>query len=66
MAIQDMLPVLVPLIAIQLGLQIFSLFDLSRAARRVRYLPKVGWALLILFGQLLGSIVYLVAGREEA
>ena len=65
MEIQEALPVLVPLVAIQVGLQVFSLVDLSRAARRTRYLPKAAWAAIIVFGQLLGSVIYLVAGREE-
>lgn len=63
---RDLLPVLLPLIAIQLGLQIYSLVDLVRAGRQVRYLPKTVWALVIIFGQLLGSVVYLIVGREEA
>ncbi len=63
---RDLLPVLLPLIAIQLGLQIYSLVDLARAGRQVRYLSKTVWALVIIFGQLLGSVVYLIVGREEA
>ncbi|MFN8512641.1 MAG: PLDc N-terminal domain-containing protein [Thermomicrobiales bacterium] len=66
MDVRDLLPILLPLVAIQLGLQIFSLFDLARAERHARYLPKVAWAAIIILGQLLGSVVYLVAGREEA
>ena len=66
MSARDLLPILLPLVAIQLGLQVFSLFDLARAERHVRYLPKPAWVAIIIFGQLLGSVVYLVAGREEA
>jgi hypothetical protein len=66
MTVRDLLPILVPLVAIQLGLQIFSLVDLARAERHARYLPKPIWAVIIILGQILGSVVYLVAGREEA
>ena len=66
MNVRDLLPVLLPLIAIQLGLQIYSLVDLVRAGRQVRYLPKAVWVLIIIFGQLLGSVIYLIVGREEA
>jgi hypothetical protein len=66
MTVRDLLPILVPLVAIQLGLQLFSLIDLARAERHARYLPKPAWAAIIVLGQLFGSIIYLVAGREEA
>ena len=66
MSVRDLLPVLLPLVAIQLGLQIYSLIDLARSTRLVRYLSKPVWGLIIVFGQLLGSVVYLIVGREEA
>jgi hypothetical protein len=65
MSVRELLPILLPLIVIQLGLLIFSLVDLFRAERHVRWLPKPAWALIIIFGQMLGPIIYLVSGREE-
>lgn len=65
MEMRDLLPILLPLVAIQLGLLVYSLVDLARAERHVRWLPKPAWALIIIFGQMLGPIIYLVAGREE-
>jgi DMSO reductase anchor subunit len=57
------LPLLVPLLLLQLGLQIFSLVDLVRREKTKG--PKWLWAIIIIFGELIGSIVYLLLGREE-
>ena len=65
MEVRDILPIVLPLVVIQLGLLVYSLIDLFRAERHVRWLPKPAWALIIIFGQMLGPIIYLVAGREE-
>ena len=51
------------LVLVQLSLQVWGLLDLSR-----REVVPGGrrwvWALVILFGNLLGAIVYLVVGRS--
>ena len=57
---------LVPVILIQLGLMIAALVDLERAERRVRGGRKVVWALIIVFVNIIGPIVYFTVGREEA
>ena len=64
-SLQEALPLILPLAVIQFGLMVFSLIDLARGERRAKYLPKAGWAAIILLGGLLGSIVYLLIGREE-
>ena len=61
--IRSYLPLLIPLALLQLGLQIFSLVDLVRRERTKG--PKWLWAIVIIFGELIGSIVYLLFGREE-
>jgi hypothetical protein len=58
-----LLPLLIPIVIIQLGLQIFALIDLYRQSS-VRG-PKWAWALVIILGQILGSIVYFFFGRKE-
>jgi hypothetical protein len=61
--IQQMLPMLIPVIAIQLILLVVALLDLrGRAATRG---PKWMWALIILFIQIIGPIAYFVAGRRD-
>ena len=49
-----------------LALDIFCLIDVITADDgRVRNLPKIAWFLLILFVPLIGSIVWLAAGRPQ-
>jgi DMSO reductase anchor subunit len=61
--INSILPYLVPILAIQLGLMIFALVDLIRRERTRG--PKWVWALIIVFGELIGPIIYFVLGRED-
>ena len=62
--IMSILPLLIPLIVIQLVLMIVCLIDLSKRAK-VRGLPKWAWAIIIVLGELLGPIIYLFVGRME-
>lgn len=57
------LPLLIPLILIQFGLMIFAILDLLK--RQKTRGPKWMWALVILFVNLFGPIVYFVVGRGE-
>ena len=57
------LPLLIPVLVLQLGLMIFALVDLIRRERTKG--PKWMWALIILFVNLIGPVVYLLVGREE-
>jgi hypothetical protein len=63
---EQIVALLVPIIVIQVGLMIAALIDLERDERRVRGGNKLVWALVIVFVNLLGPIVYFVAGRDEA
>ena len=57
------LPLIIPLVFIQLGLMIFALIDLSK--REKTRGPKWMWVLVIIFGELVGPIIYFVIGRPE-
>ena len=61
--LQSILPFLIPILLIQLGLIIFALVDLVR--REKTRGPKWLWAIIILFGELIGPIIYFLVGREE-
>jgi hypothetical protein len=61
--IQQYLPLLVPVILIQLGLMIVALVDLIRRAQTRG--PKWVWALVIVLVNYIGPIIYFVAGRKE-
>ncbi len=57
------LPLIIPLVLIQLALMVYCLVDLGR--REYTHGPKWLWAIIIVLGELIGPIVYLVAGRKE-
>ena len=61
--ISSLIPFLIPIILLQLGLMVFALADLIRRERTKG--PKWVWAIVIIFVNLIGPIVYLVIGREE-
>jgi hypothetical protein len=58
-----MLPLLIPVVLVELGLLLVALVDLIRRERTRG--PKWAWALVILFVQIIGPIAYLILGREE-
>jgi hypothetical protein len=61
--INSLIPFLIPIVLLQLGLVVFALVDLKRRERTKG--PKWVWALVIIFVNLIGPIVYLVVEREE-
>ena len=66
LTIQQILALLAPIVIIQLGLMVVALHDLEQEDRHVRGGSKLVWALVIVFVNLIGPIIYLVAGREES
>ncbi len=61
--LRELLPLLIPIILIQLGLMIYCLVDVIR--REETNGPKVLWVLLIIFVDFIGPVAYLVIGRKE-
>ena len=57
------LPLLIPILLIELALLLIALIDLLRRDKTRG--PKWAWALAILFIQIFGPIAYLIFGREE-
>lgn len=57
------IPLLIPILIIQIGLQIYALIDLYRQ-EQVRG-PKLLWVFIILLGEILGPIVYFMVARKE-
>ncbi len=62
--IKTYLPYLIPLIIIQVGLMVFALVDLVK--REHTRGSKLMWAIIIVFVNLFGPILYLLLGREES
>jgi hypothetical protein len=61
--LQQILPLLIPILIIQVVLLIVALLDL-RKQNALRG-PKWVWALIIIFINIIGPIVYFVAARKE-
>jgi hypothetical protein len=61
--ILKILPLLIPILLLQLGLMIYCLVDVGK--RQVTRGPKWMWILIIILGELLGPILYLLIGRQE-
>ena len=57
------LPLLIPIVLLQIGLQIYALVDLYRQ-QAVRG-PKWVWVIIIVLLEIFGPIVYFFAGRKE-
>ena len=58
--------ILIPILLIQLGLLVWALYDLTRPTRKVKGDSKVVWALIIIFINIIGPILYFLVGREDA
>ncbi len=58
-----LLPYFIPLIIIEYGLLIFALVQLVKS--EVKYMPKWGWALIIIFINIIGPVVFLIVGRKK-
>ena len=58
-----LVPLLIPLVLIELGLMIIALWDLIK--RKQTRGPKWLWVLIILLVNFIGPIIYLVVGRQD-
>ncbi|HEX5041241.1 MAG TPA: PLDc N-terminal domain-containing protein [Candidatus Limnocylindria bacterium] len=65
MTIEELLPLIIPLAILQIAIMLFAIYDLTRPERRVRGDNKLLWGLVIVLGQILGSLIYFLVGREE-
>lgn len=60
----EMLPLLVPLVLIQVVLAIYALTVLKKT-ERVRFDSRLLWILIIIFANLIGPILFLTIGRDD-
>ena len=61
----DALPILVPLLLLQVTLLLLGLWDLTRPQRRVRGGNKLLWAIVVVCISIFGPLVYFLIGRED-
>jgi hypothetical protein len=57
---------LIPVMAIEIALLVWGLWDLTRPERSVKVLGKPVWAVIILFVGIIGPLLYFLFGREES
>jgi len=60
-----LLPLFIPLFLVEMGLMVIAVIDIVKR-ERVRGGNKVIWLLVAIFVGVIGPIVYLLFGREEA
>jgi hypothetical protein len=65
MTIEELLPLLVPLVILQLVLIALSLYDMTRPERRVRGGNKLLWGIVVCIFGVLGPLAYFLFGRED-
>jgi hypothetical protein len=57
------IPLLIPVLVLQLGLMVFALIDLNK--RTATRGPKWVWVLVIVLVNLFGPLIYLLFGRQD-
>jgi hypothetical protein len=62
--IAKIIPLLIPIILIELALMIAAIVDLIKHPK-TRFMPRWVWVLVVLFFQLFGPIIYFMIGREQ-
>jgi len=55
---------LIPVYLIQLTLQIYSLINIIKR-NKFKYLNKWAWVVIVIFGNLVGAIIYLILRGED-
>lgn len=63
--IMNLLPVIIPFLAIQLGLMIAALVHLLRR-KAVKRGSVALWVILIIFVNIIGPVLYFLVGREDS
>jgi hypothetical protein len=61
--LKDYLPLLIPVALLELGLMVAALIDIAKREKTKG--PKWMWALIVIFFNLIGSIIYFIVGRDE-
>lgn len=62
--LRELIPLLIPILIIQLILIVVALLDLSRRTNTNG--PRWLWVIIIIFLNMLGPILYFLVGREES
>lgn len=62
----DLIKIIWPIIVLQLGFQIYAIFDLVKIKKKkTKNLSALIWGIIIIFGEILGAAIYFIFGRSE-
>ena len=62
--IREYLPILIPIVILEIGLMIYSLRHVLKHDR-YKFGSRTVWILIVVFIQIIGPILYLTIGRED-
>ena len=62
--VREYLPILIPIIILEIGLMIYSLRHVLKHGR-YKFGSRTMWILIFVFIQIIGPILYLTIGRED-
>lgn len=62
--LMELLPLLIPVLIIDLGFKVYAFIDIMKEDRRVRWNNKIVWILIAILINF-GWIFYFLFGREE-
>lgn len=60
----EMIKLIWPMIIIQLALQVYCIYDVIKRGK-TKNLSVPIWIIIIVLGEIIGSIIYLLIGRSE-
>jgi hypothetical protein len=60
----DILKLVWPIIVLQIGLQIYAIVDVLKKKKTKNLSPAI-WIVIIIIGEIIGPVAYLLAGRSE-
>ena len=66
MEFSEIIKYLLPVIILQIGFQIYAIYDLvAKKQRRTRNLNFIAWLAIIILGEIAGPAIYFIVGRSE-
>ncbi|QMS84852.1 PLD nuclease N-terminal domain-containing protein [Candidatus Xianfuyuplasma coldseepsis] len=63
--LQELLPLLIPIVLIDIGFRIFAIIDIVKQERQVKGNNKIVWILIVGLVSYFGWIIYFLIGRDD-
>lgn len=65
MELSELLPIIAPLIVLQIALAAYALYDIYKHGGTRPPLPTWAWVIIVALGQFWGPALYFFVGRKE-